>query len=181
MACSIYSLSGLTLDCSVNKGGIKEVYITNYDEALLANFNARVASGDTAATEIAVSALTGSTWVHYAFKRNTGSMTSTLNVDDAAGTNYVTTEVVLQFNRMETKKRIEMRALSLNELIVICVDSNSKAWLLGQNEPVVASAGTGQTGTQKSDGNYYQITLQANDDSYPFEVKGDLSDLIPGA
>lgn len=177
MGCSIYSLSGLTLDCAVNKGGIKEVYVTNYDEDMLAAFNERVASGDTAATEIAVSALTGTTWYKYEFKRNTGSLTSTLNVDDAAGTNYVSTDVILQFNKMETKKRIEMRALSLNELQVIAVDSNNKAWFLGLNEPVVASAGTGQTGVQKSDGNYYQITLQANDDSYPYEVKGDLSTL----
>lgn len=179
MGCSIYSLTGLTLTCDSNKGGIKTVLIANYDEAA-ANALAALVEGESGATDIAVSAITaqtGLTWYRYDFKRNTGSMTSTLNVDEAAGTNYVTTEVVLQFNRMETTKRIEMRALSLNELSVIVVDSNNKAWFLGLNEPVVASAGTGQTGTAKADGNYYQITLQANDDTYPFEVNGDISNL----
>jgi hypothetical protein len=34
------------------------------------------------------------------FARNTGSMTSTYTLDPATGVRYVTTDLVLQFNRM---------------------------------------------------------------------------------
>ena len=40
-------------------------------------------------------------------------MTSTLNVDETTGNNYVTTEVSLVFSKMETTKRIEMADLLL--------------------------------------------------------------------
>lgn len=166
-SCSTQTLSGLKLACESNKGGIKTVYAAYYDEAYKAGITVSAGSITTLSTA-------QTTWYKYDFKRNTGSMTSTLNVDEAAGTNYVSTDVIMQFNRMETKKRLEMTALSLQELVLLVVDSNDKVWYLGYDEPVVASAGTGQTGVQKSDGNYYQITLTSNDDTYPMEFTGTL-------
>ena len=165
MACS-QTLSGITLSCDTSKGGIIEVYIVTWNE-LSGGTSAYGVSGNVVT---AITLTTSATWKKYEFKKNTGSMTSTLNVDDANGVNYVSTDLVLQFNRMETSKRIEMAALSVSDLAVVCRDANNKYWLLGYNEPVSATAGTGQTGTARTDGNFYQITLQANDDSYPMEL-----------
>ena len=165
MASCVQTLSGICADCSTSIGGIVEVLITpEYDKV---GAYLEEESGVTAET---VSISGSSKWYKYSFKRNTGSMTSTLNRDDAAGSNYVTTEVVLQFNRQDTEKRIEMSALALYEMAVIVKDANGKYWFLGMNEPVVASAATGQTGQNRGDGNFYQITLQANDDTFPYEV-----------
>lgn len=168
MNCTSASLSGLTLDCATSKGGIKEVYLAPFVASAATAFKEAVPDATSAST------LTGVTWYKYEFRRNTGSMTSTLNVDDANGTNYVSTDLVLQFNRMDMKKWLEMKSLSLNELIACVVDCNNQVWLLGLDEPVVASAGTGQTGQNKTDGNFYQITLQANDDTYPANWVGQL-------
>lgn len=168
MACTLATLSGLTIDCEVSKGGIKEVYIAAYVASAATAFKAAVPSATSAST------LSGVTWYQYEFRKNTGSMTSTLNIDDANGTNYVSTDIVLQFSRMDARKWAEMKALSLNDLIVCVVDCNNQVWLVGLDEPVTASAGTGQTGTAKADGNYYQITLQGNDDTYPMNWKGQL-------
>lgn len=174
MACNSATLSGLTLDCETSKGGIKTVWVAKYSEAIATAVAAVAETADTIAMSAITAADSAATWYKYEFKRNTGSMTSTLNVDEANGTNYVSTDVVLQFSRMEAKKRAEMKALTLSETHVIVLDCNNKAWFLGANEAVTASAGTGQTGTAKTDGNYYQLTLQANDDSYPIEVSGTL-------
>ncbi len=54
--------------------------------------------------------------------------------------------------------------------MVIVKDANGKLWYLGYNEPVTATAGTGQTGTAATDGNNYQITLTDQSDTYPYEV-----------
>lgn len=170
MACTSAILSGLTLDCETSKGGIQKVWIANFDQTVADAVAAAAASADS----IAYTAITASsvTWYAYEFKRGTGSMTSTLNVDDANGVNYVSTDLLLQFGRMEARKRAEMKALSLNETMAIVKDMNGKVWFIGYSAPVIASAGTGQTGQAITDGNFYQITLQANDDSYPVEVTG---------
>ena len=174
MAGCSQTLKGLELTCDTNKGGILEVYIGKFPGLSSAGTAAGVVISADTVTEIASTAVT---FYKYEFKRNTGSMTSTLNKDDAAGTSFVSTDLVLQFNRMDTTKRVEMTALSLQECIAVVVDSNNKAWVLGVNEPVSASAGTGQTGQNKSDGNFYQLTLQANDDTYPMEYVGGISNL----
>ena len=106
----------------------------------------------------------------YAFKKNTSSMTSTLNVDPANGVNFVQTDLSLVFAKQETVKRMEIAKLSLGELRVIVLDANGKYWFLGQEEFVSATAGTAETGVNRTDGNKYTITLTDYSSSYPYEV-----------
>ena len=161
MPCSV-ALSGLVRDCATSMGGIVEAYIANYDDVT----SKTVADGRISTIALA----TGKHFLRYTFRKGTGSMTSTLNVDPANGVNYVSTDLVLLFTRMETTKRIEMAALAVNELAVIGKDANGKYWYLGMDEPVAASAGDGQTGTARGDGNRYSITLQDTSASWPYEV-----------
>lgn len=161
MACT-QVLSGLAADCSGNIGGIKSVYLANH-----ADVSALTVTSD----KISAITMAGTAkFKKYAFKRGTGSMSSTLNVDATNGTNYVSTDLVLQFNRMETTKRVEMTALSQGELAAIVEDMNGKYWFLGKDEPVSASAGDGQTGTARSDGNRYTLTLQDTSETWPIEI-----------
>lgn len=162
MACYCnQTIKGLCKDCESSKGGIIEVLIANYSD---------VTPTISAGTITDITVAQGASFYKYEFRKGTGSMTSTLNVDAANGVNYVSTELVLQFTKMETRKRIEMAALAVNELAVIVKDANGKYWYLGVNEAVTASAGSGQTGQAVGDGNYYSITLTDNSDSFPYEV-----------
>lgn len=157
MACS-QVLNGIGVDCSNSMGGIRKAWIATYPES---GTPYTITSG-------VVTALNSDLeWHSFNFKKNTGSMTSTLNVDPANGVNYVSTEVVLQFNRMETEKRIAIAALALSDVVVVVEDSNGERFALGASEPVNTTAGTGQTGTAKTDGNYYQITLTDEHDEFP--------------
>ena len=163
MACS-QTLNGYTaLDCNPSKGGVKTIYIANYDDVTEIGIS-------TAGTVSAITMDTGKTFHKYVMRRNTASMTSTLNFDETVGVNYVSTDVVIRFNKLDTPQRIEMSALVLAETRVIVEDANGKFWLMGKDEPVVPSAGTAQTGTQKSDGSYYELTLQSSDDTWCYEV-----------
>ena len=56
---------------------------------------------------------------------------------------------------METAKRIEITALAQNELVLIVKDANGKYWLLGKDEPVMATAGEGVTRNCERDRNGY--------------------------
>ena len=161
MSCS-QTLSGIARDCAASMGGIAEVLICNHDDITAVTLSDGIVSAITTATS--------KKFKKYAFRPGTGSMTSTLNVDAANGVNYVSTELVLQFNRMETTKRVEMAALATNDLAVIVKDNNSKYWYLGYDEPVNASAGDGVTGQARGDANKYGITLQDNSHEFPYEV-----------
>lgn len=163
MGCS-QVLNGIAADCQTNVGGVREVYIANYDDVTTvevdetSNMIKTITMADTAKFK------------KYAFKKNTSSMTSTLNVDPANGINFVQTDLALVFAKQETVKRMEIAKLSLGELRVIVLDANGKYWFLGQEEFVSATAGTAETGTNRSDGNKYTITLSDYSASYPYEV-----------
>ena len=163
MACS-QVLNGIAADCQTNVGGVREVYIANYSDVTAvevdetSNMIKTITMADTAKFK------------KYAFKKNTSSMTSTLNVDPANGVNFVQTDLSLVFAKQETVKRMEIAKLSLGELRVIVLDANGKYWFLGQEEFVSATAGTAETGTNRTDGNRYSITLTDYSSSYPYEV-----------
>lgn len=163
MAICNVNIAGLCRDCDSSRGGIIEVYAANYGD-----LTPTVSAG----TITAIAVATGASVYKYEFRKGTGSMTSTLTVDAANGVNYVATELVLQFTKMETRKRIEMAALAVGELVFIVKDANGKFWYLGKDEAVTASAGNGQTGTAVGDGNFYSITLTDNSESWPYEVLG---------
>lgn len=163
MACS-QLLNGIAASCDTNVGGVREIYIANYDDVTAVEV-------DEVSNMIKTISMTDSAkFKKYAFKKNTSSMTSTLNVDPANGVNFVQTDLSLVFAKQETVKRMEIAKLSLGELRIIVLDANGKYWFLGQEEFVSATAGTAETGVNRTDGNKYTITLTDYSSSYPYEV-----------
>lgn len=174
MACLI-TIAGITLDCESSLGGIKQVWITQYDKV-------KSVTVDDETNQIsAITLESDAKWYNYQFRKGTGSLTSTLNVDETAGTNYVSNELALVFTKMETKKRIEIAALSIGQLVVVVEDSNGKYWFLGKDDYVSASAGTGVTGTAKGDQNAYTLTLATDSESYPYELSAEAIQSVVGA
>ena len=165
MSCTSYTLKGITNDCSTSKGGIREIYIADWQKDIFT-------VGDSAGTVTALKSETQ--WYKYYIKKNTSSFTSTATIDLANGVNFVSTELALVFTKMETNKRIEMSALLLNDVAVLVIDANGKAWCLGKDNPVNATAGTAESGTAATDGNKYTLTLTDESDTFPFEFSGEL-------
>lgn len=175
MAYCNQTLAGITLDCTNSLGGIKTVYVANYGDVEAVDLDtvddSTPTSADTTYGMITGITMSGDTkFKPYQFRKQTGSMTSTLTVDETAGVNYVSTELSLVFTKMETAKRIEMSALAIGQLAVIVEDSNGKYWYLGYDDYVSATAGGGNTGTAKGDGNNYTLTLRDESDTYPYEI-----------
>lgn len=177
MASCTQTLSGIAASCDTNTGGIREAYICNYTDVASFEVDSTTHMIDT--ITMVEDEGTARTFKKYCFKKNTGSMTSTLNVDPASGINFVQTDLTLVFAKQETAKRMEIAALSLGELRIIVLDANGKYWFLGAEEFVSATAGTANTGTNRTDGNNYSITLTDYSASYPYEVDPEIvEDLI---
>ena len=167
------ALKSIAYDCTPSKGGIVEAWVANFAEGIFTT--SADTSGNTFISEIA----TGVTWYNLKFRRNTGSATSTLNVDDATGLNYVGTDLALQFARQDTPKRAAVAALALGGLAGIYKDANGKYWAIGVEAPVYSTGGGAATGTAVSDGNNYTITLHDDASSFPYEVAAEAVSNLP--
>lgn len=171
MACSV-TLAGISRDCGVNLSGVKNAYIINYDDVT-----------SVTAEDGKISALTlqsSAKFSLYIPAKNTGSLTKTLTRDDTTGVKYYTNEVVMNFNKMEYVKRQEIAALDSGQFAVVVEDNNGKYWYLGKDNPVIASAVTGQTGAGVDDGNFYTVTLQDFSGELPYEVDASVIAKIKG-
>lgn len=183
--CASITLKSIMLDCSNSIGGIKKVWLAKYSDVDFSKLEVgkhmgkvhnpgegeptTIELGD-AITKLALKEGTGIQWYEYQFRKNTGSLTSTLNVDEANGNNYITSELSLVFSKMETRKRMEMAALAVGAVVAVVLDSNNRYWFLGYDDYVSASAATGETGTAKEDRNAYTITLSTDSAEWPFEL-----------
>lgn len=169
MACN-QTLNGLLRDCDGSLGGIAQVLLANFDDV------SGVTIGDDIITAITMA--DGAKFKKYDFRPNTGSMTSTMQRNLENGSLYWQTDLVLAFSKMETVKRIEINAMAINDMVAIVKDMNGKYWYLGKDEPIIATAGDGQTGTARADRNGYGITLQDNSRQTPFEVDESIIDAL---
>lgn len=172
MSCN--TIKAFTYDkCEANLGGIKNVWLANYEENVATVAESASGEGANQILESAITAITlrdeGNGFVKYPMRKNVASMTSTLN-NSTEGASYVTTELAMVFSKMETQKRIAIQALALGEAMAIVEDSNGKFWFLGKDAPLTATAGTGETGTAKADRNAYTVTLTDESLEFPHEV-----------
>lgn len=172
MSC-FYTLTGIPADCQSSVGGIKRVGIIDYtyvgpaeSDTIKVTTYMDLASPDSCVITKAVT----DTMQPFSFKKGSSSLTSTATIDPTNGVNYWTTELNMQFSRMEAAKRVSVQAVTLAECAVVVEDNNGKLWFLGQDNPVTVSAGTAQTGQAKTDGNFYQITLSDESAHLPIEI-----------
>jgi hypothetical protein len=161
MACN-QTLTAILKDCSPSMGGIVEVLFANREDVQQVTLSDDMVNAITMANS--------KKFVKFQFARNTGSMSSNYTIDPTTGVKFVTTDLVLVFNRMETTKRVAINALMQNELVAIVKDANGKYWYLGFDEALTATAGDGLTGTARADRNGYSATLQDNSHEMPYEV-----------
>lgn len=159
MACTSYVLSGMARGCKDSFGGITKVWLGVAEDSSI-TIDASTHTADVSTGNLKV----------YNFRKNTGSMTSSLNYNENAGNSF-TTEIALQFLKQDTAKRVEIMGVLMNETIAVVKDANKKYWLVGDKDnPVEGTAGTAETGTAGTDLNGYNITLAADSAEFPYEI-----------
>ena len=163
MACT-QTLAGITRDCLGNNGGIKAVYLANYDNV------SSLTESSGAIT--AITMLNSEKFKKYEFPRNTSSMSSNYAVNSENGTSYVETDLLMVFTRMDTAKRLEIVAMAQGLLVAIVEDNNGNKWYLGHDYPVTINAGDGLTGTARGDRNGYSVTLRDESNELPMPFTG---------
>ena len=163
MACT-QTLAGISRDCLGSNGGIRKVWLANYDNVASLTESAGAITGITMSNS--------EKFKLYEFARNTSSMSSNYAVNAENGTSYVETDLLMVFNMMDTAKRLEVVAMAQGLLVAIVEDNNGNMWYLGHDYPVTINAGDGLTGTARGDRNGYSVTLRDESNELPMPFTG---------
>lgn len=161
MANCTQTFAGIQTDCNSNVGGVRSVYICPYSDDLTLEFNEQKEVTKTSYENIPQFRL-------FRFRKGNASMTSNLTADATTGVSYVTTELTMTFSRMTTERKIEINNLCKGKVQCIVEDENGKYYFLGADSYVSASAGSAQTGSQRSDNNSLSITLKDESNDFPY-------------
>ena len=170
MECNSITLKGIVRDCNPNMGGIQKVWMILKSDITKVTVGVDSSSDVDMITELTVAEGTGKVNA-FEFRKGAASMTSNLQKDDTNGSYFWLTDLVMNFQRMETSKRAAIMALTLAEACAIVQDANGIYWFLGLDEYLGATAGTAETGTAKTDANKYSITLQDSSLELPYEIE----------
>jgi nitrogen fixation protein len=174
--CGSVTLSAIDARCHTSFGGIKRVLVANRDEVEV------VTTKDengviTGITDITIAE--GKKFVEWQFRKNTGSLTSTVTSDTAIGNTFATTEVTLQFTKAEATKRLAIQSAINASAVVIVEDMYGQYIYLGLENEVVVSAATMVTGTAAADLNGFTLTFQDIATQLPYFVEADMVKDLP--
>lgn len=165
------TLTGLTLDCRDNVGGIKYAYVLPYSASLTgtsANGNVSALSVDgVSVTDIST------TFKLFETPRQTGTVTETGTFSEENGTAFYTQVASLTFNKLTSGSQDQVQKMGeASKLAVIVKDNNDRLWLVGNFNGAVVSATNGGTGTAFGDRNgvTVEFTGISNDPMYTISV-----------
>lgn len=157
-SCTSYTLSGLNAGCKNTIGGVAKVWLADSASVTWTVDSSTHTIKPDATTYFKV----------YNLRRGAASMTSNLQVND--NNSYIQTDLAMNFAKMETAKRIEVMAMLMGQTTAVVKDMNGKYWALGNDRPLEATAGTGETGTAAADANQYTVSIQDESAELPYEI-----------
>lgn len=150
--------SGMPIACLESTGGLKNVYISAFDDAVVV-----VESGDV------ISALTNAgTFYTFKFRAQNGGFNEEGNHSIENGTNFYTQTLDLTFHKKETSKRNNLTLLAGTQMHVIVETQNGDFWFMGEKNGAYLTASSSQTGQAYGDLSGYTISIQADE---PFMAK----------
>ena len=141
---------GIPLACLENTGGVKNIYIGDFDEATVFTYDAE---------DIIDTVTSTKTYYAFKFRPQTAGFTEELTKSLENGTTFWTQTSTMIFHKMDAPKRNKILSLSAASLHVIVQTQNGDYWWLGlANGADVSAAATG-AGTAYGDKNGYDLTI----------------------
>ena len=160
MACAL--TQGYNLDCRLNYGGMKEVYVIEYDNV--------TAFTQTAGVVTAITKASTKTFKKYNLIAHTGEGDEALTASREMGTLSNKQTIKFPINKMTVAVRNELFLLAQNRLIFIFVDENSTNWMYGSDYGLTLTTASAKTGKVLADRNGYELTFEGDEKNLAYEV-----------
>ncbi len=164
MSCDISA--GMTRGCRTNAGGLVTLYISNAPTGITSVSDWATID---ATTEI-VTSFSSVTWYEYTPNKTSSDFTETYQVSLENGTVGYEQKINAIFGKMSNEKRLQIKALTAGNFVMIAKDRNGKFWLLGADDSINVSAGSAGTGKALTDLNGYTLEFTATEGTPSYEV-----------
>lgn len=158
MACAL--TAGYTLACKDSVGGLKKVYIDNFEDV---DYGAETAG--------VISTATGG-FFEYELPMNTAQFTETVTSSIENGTTFYQTELSIVLPKLTATMRNQLKLLAQAKLAVIAEDRNGAKWVMGLENGAYLTTGTSATGTAMGDLNGMTLTFTSMEKSPVVEFSG---------
>lgn len=170
MSCNL--VGGITLTCRDNAGGVKNAWITDWD-------NVTSISATTGDTIVQISG-TG-TWYEFQLIRTTSEMVETVNASLENGTVYYQQDLTMFFAKLEQYKRNILKTLAQSIRLAVVIETNNGSYfLLGQTYGCFVASGSNTTGKALGDATGYTLTLQGLEPNPMNELSASLASITVG-
>ena len=160
MACEL--TQGYSIDCRDSIGGIKSVYISNFDN--VSNFT------PTAGEITAITQVTGKSFYKYNLEKENGAFTETQTGSIENGTNFYEGELTFTVKKLAFARLQELKLLALDRLFIIIEDNNGAYFSFGANFGADMLSSTHGTGQAFGDLNGSSLTFSSKEKEPMYEV-----------
>lgn len=168
MSC-VQSLTGLIDDCSANfiGGANRQIYLISRQ----GGSKLTLTEGVVSQIEVSGSAITSSDVKGYDFRKNSASLTSTLQTGDVE---YFESAISGTFAGLSVEKFAELSEVLKEAVIVIIADNNGNAWIIGGENGADVTNLVATTGTAKTDASQIECTFTAYEGHLPYALSSSL-------
>lgn len=154
---SCFTLTGITKACGTAIGGIKSVYLIEYDGV------ATYSDSTTGVIDV-MTFTTGYTGAYYEFLSENSNWVEPLVGDGIVASVHWEPSLTLVFRKLTVATRNEILELSKGKLVAIIQDSNLTYWALGLDRGLQLSASAGgQTGSTMDELNGQTVLLMGKE------------------
>lgn len=161
MSCTITSSINSISDCKDGKGGIKAVYLGNFDEATSFTFGTY-----STITDVTTSA----TFYKFVSKKNTGNWDEKVITSVTNGTTFYETTINLSFGKIEAEKRNILKTIAVARMSAIVQMFDGSFFWVGAESGVYLAEGNQTSGVMMGDANGYTIVLKAEEPESAYPV-----------
>lgn len=168
---SCFITDGIALDCMDALGGVKTAWV----------LGGTVSSYTLNGTD-EISGLTGTgTFYKFELPKDTANFVETDTVAPVNGTVFYSQALTMQFHKMDTTKRNQIKLLAKNrDLKIVFLDNNGNYWFQGLTRGAQMTAGSANTGTMPGDANNYILTFTADEPAPAYQLSGTLASITTG-
>jgi hypothetical protein len=153
---------GYNLDCRFNFGGIKEIYVIEFENVSAIT---EVAGVITVITKVATK-----TFKKYNLIAHTAEADEAYAGNREMGTLSNKQTIKFPINKMTTAVRNELMLLAQNRLIFVYVDENGTGWMYGREYGLMMDSFAAKTGKLLADRNGYELSFSGDEKNMAYEV-----------
>ena len=154
--------TGFNLDCRLSYGGIKDIYLIEFENVTTITETSGVIS---VITKVATK-----TFKKYNLIAHTAEGDEALTASREMGTLSNKQTIKFPINKMTTAVRNELFLLAQNRLIFVFTDENGTSWMYGRDYGLTLTTSANKTGKVLADRNGYELVFEGDEKNLAYEV-----------